>query len=199
MYLYIKDLTIPYIVKKHLLNLGFITTSELSGHDYFSLLKLYPNCQIISQIVEVLIPLGYILPPDSKSYIYNVPLSTRLKNVLRRNHILYLSQLSAYPEELIWLFRNLGSVTMNELKCICKKYQIHIRTLAKIKESFKGYHFSISLYYNFFNCDITSLNDFRHKTPHDLYNICNRDYLLTIKTYGLLKKNNIESEFYLLV
>lgn len=44
MYLYIKDLTIPYIVKKHLLNLGFITTSKLSGHDYFSLLKLYPNC-----------------------------------------------------------------------------------------------------------------------------------------------------------
>ncbi len=57
--LYIEDLTIPYIVKNHLLNMGFITISELSRHDYFSLLELYPNCQIISQIIEVLIPLGY--------------------------------------------------------------------------------------------------------------------------------------------
>ncbi len=189
---HIDDLSISYTTKKTLLYLGFINASELSGHDYFSLLKLYPDCQTISKIVEELTPLGYLIRQDSELSIYNVPMSKRLQNTLKRNHILYLSQLSTYPEETILQFRNLGSVTMTELKSICKEHKIHIRTLAEIKGNLGKYKFSSELYYHFFNYNITTISEFKRKTSHDLYNICNRDYLLTMKTYYLLKQNNIE-------
>lgn len=189
---HIEDLNISYITKKTLLYLGFTNTSQLLKHDYFSLLKLYPDCLTISKIVEELTNLGYMLPQDNTLSIYKVPMSMRLQNTLKRNHILDLSQLSTYPEETILHFRNLGPITMNELKRICIEHKIHIRSLIEIKDNLEKYKFSSELYYYFFNFHITTIDDFKRKTSHDLYDICNRDYLLTMKTYYLLKKNSIE-------
>ena len=41
------------------------------------------------------------------------------------------------------------------------------------------------LYGKFYKSNISSLDDFNHKTAHDLYNICSQDYILTIKGYGI--------------
>lgn len=53
------------------------------------------------------------------------------------------------------------------------------------------YNFPAGAYAKFYKNNISSLDDFNHKTAHDLYNICSQDYILTIKVYYILKKNGI--------
>lgn len=53
------------------------------------------------------------------------------------------------------------------------------------------YNFPAGAYAKFYKSNISSLDDFNHKTAHDLYNICAQDYILTIKVYYILKKNGI--------
>ena len=121
-------------------------------------------------------------------------MSRRLQNVLIRNNILYLSQLSLHPREEILKFRNMGESTMPELDSICQKYGIQIRSLASIKEAFDSCHFPVTLHTMFFQNNIFCMYDFKHKTVHDLYAICQRDYTLTMKTYYTLKKNGVMFE-----
>ena len=91
-------------------------------------------------------------------------------------------------------FRNLGESTMPELDSICEKYGIQIRSLSSIKEAFDSCHFPVALHTIFFQNNIFCMDDFKHKTAHDLYAICQRDYTLTMKTYYTLKKNGVMFE-----
>ena len=111
-----------------------------------------------------------------------------------RNNVLYLSQLLIHPREEILKFRNMGEGTMPELGSIYRKYGIQIRSLASIREEFDSCHFPAMLHNLFFRGKIFCIDDFKHKTAHDLYVICQRDYALTMKTYYTLKKNRVMFE-----
>ena len=84
--------------------------------------------------------------------------------------------------------------TMPELDSICQKYGIQIRSLASIREAFDSCHFPAMLHNPFFQGKIFCMDDFKHKTAHDLYVICQRNYALTMKTYYTLKKNGVMFE-----
>lgn len=71
------------------------------------------------------------------------------------------------------------------------KNNIHIGSIQSIKDKLAQYNFPAGAYAKFFKSNISSLDDFNHKTVHDLYNICSQDYILTIKVYYILKKNGI--------
>lgn len=188
---YIKDLDISPMSKSALSDLGITMTSQLENHNFISLSKMFPTYYNLNQIVTELNSLGYLMPPENEISIYEVPLSTRLRNILTRNQILYLSQLSDYPRERILRFRNLGAKTMMELEETCQKYNIKISSLNCIKESLRQYKFSSTLYERFYRYHLFSIDDFKHISAHDLYFICRQEYLLTMKTYHILKKNNI--------
>ena len=100
-----------------------------------------------------------------------------MHNIFLRNGIVYLSQLSAYPREEILQFRNVGKNAMAEIDNLCEKYGIQIRSLSPIKEAFSEFQFHPKMYPLFFR--------------GDLYNICEQDYCLTIKTYHILRKNGV--------
>lgn len=188
---YIKDLDISPMAQSALSNLGLTMISQLEEHNFLSLSKMFPTCYNLNQIVKELNALGYLLPPEDAISIYEIPLSTRLRNILSRNQILYLSQLCDYPRERILRFRNLGSKTMIELEEMCEKYNIKISSINCIKEALRPYKFSSTLYERFFRYQLFSIEDFRRISAHDLYFICRQEYLLTMKTYNILKKNNI--------
>ena len=108
-----------------------------------------------------------------------------------RNGIVYLAQLSAYPREEILQFRNVGEYAMSEIDTLCEKYGIQIRSLCPIKEAFSKFQFHKKIYPLFFRGNIFSVDDIRNKSAHDLYNICEQDYCLTMKTYHALRKNGV--------
>lgn len=185
------ELNISSTTKETLLSLGFTTISELENHNYFSLLELFPKCYTLDKVVIELNSLGYLLPPKNEISIYSISLSKRLFNILSRNQILYLSQLSKYSKEKILSFRNLGIKTMYELEEICKIYHIEIHSLQPIKKAFMQYRFSTRLYESFFENHIYSIDTFKQMSSYDLYLICEEDYMLTLDTYYILKEHNI--------
>ena len=185
------ELNISSTTKEALLSLGFTTISELENHNYFSLLKLFPRCYTLDKIVIELNSLGYLLPPKDEISIYSISLSKRLLNILSRNQILYLSQLSKYSKVKILSFRNLGISTMYELEEVCKIYHIEIHSLQPIKEAFKQYKFSTRLYERFFENHIYSIDAFKQMSSYELYLVCEEDYMLTMDTYYILKEHNI--------
>lgn len=189
---YINDLKISPEAKTMLSWILKITkVSELEGLNYLTFAnKCPPNYNALA-VADELNALGYLYPPENEISVNDIPMSKRLQNVLMRNNILYLSQLSIHPREKILKFRNLGESTMPELDSICEKYGIQIRSLASIKEAFSNCHFPVTLHTMFFQNDIFSIDDLKNKTAYDLNVICGHDYALTMKTYYTLKKNGI--------
>ena len=192
MEIYIKDLKLSPSIKAALSSTLKITkVSELEGLNYLTFANKCPKgCNAIA-IANELNALGYLYPPENEVSVSDVPMSKRLQNVLIRNNILYLSQLSIHPREEILQFRNLGENTMPELDSICDKYGIQIRSLASIKEEFSNCHFPARLRTLFFQNGIFSIDNLQHKTAYDLNEICEHDYVLTMKTYYTLKKNGV--------
>lgn len=187
----IQDLNISPNVKNDLQNAGFTKVSELIGHNYITLAPKFPHRYDLQSIINELNPLGYLLPPENEISIYDITMSKRLYNILERNNIIYLSQLSAYPKEEIMQFRNLGERTLAELEGICQKHNIHIGSIESIKKNFIHYDFPSGAYAMFFKSNISCIDDFSHKTTHDLYDICSHDYILTMKVYYILKRNGV--------
>ncbi len=192
---YIKDLKLSPEVKTALSwCLGITKVSDLEGLNYLTFANRCPKNYNVLAIADELNALGYLYPPENEISVNDISMSRRLQNVLIRNNILYLSQLSLHPREEILKFRNMGESTMPELDSICQKYGIQIRSLASIKEAFDSCHFPVTLHTMFFQNNIFCMYDFKHKTVHDLYAICQRDYTLTMKTYYTLKKNGVMFE-----
>lgn len=189
---YIKDLKLSLEVKTALSWCLRITkVSDLEGLNYLTFANRCPKNYNVLAIADELNALGYLYPPENEISVNDISMSKRLQNVLIRNNILYLSQLSLHPREEILKFRNMGESTMPELDSICRKYGVQIRSLASISEAFDSCHFPAILHNLFFEGKIFSMDDFKHKTAHDLYAICQSDYALTMKTYYTLKKNGV--------
>lgn len=192
---YIKDLNLSPEVKTALSwCLGITKVSDLEGLNYLTFANRCPKNYNVLAIADELNALGYLYPPENEISVNDISMSKRLQNVLIRNNILYLSQLSLHPREEILKFRNMGESTMLELDSICEKYGIQIRSLASVKEAFDSCHFPAALHTIFFQSNIFCMDYFKHKTAHDLYAICQRDYALTMKTYYTLKKNGVMFE-----
>ena len=191
---YINKLSLSSEIKLALRNIHITKVSDLDGLNYLTLAEKFPKGYNVTAIANELNSLGYLYPPENEISVYDISMSKRLQNALIQNNILYLSQLSKRPREKILDFRNLGKSTMPELDSICQKYGIQIRSLASIKEAFDSCHFPATLHAIFFQNNIFCMDDFKHKTAHDLYAICQRDYALTMKTYYTLKKNGVMFE-----
>lgn len=191
---YIDTLNLSSEIKLALRNIHITKVSDLDGLNYLTLAEKFPKGYNVTAIANELNSLGYLYPPENEISVYDVSMSKRLQNALIQNNILYLSQLSKRPREKILKFRNLGEGTILELDSICHKYGIQIGSLAPIKEAFDSCHFPAALHTIFFQNNIFCMDDFKHKTAHDLYAICQRDYALTMKTYYTLTKNGVMFE-----
>ena len=185
----IEQLNLSSITKFALAYAGITTVSELKEYNYISLANVLPRNCSLNPIMKELNTYGYIFPPENEIPISSIPMSKRLYNILDRNNILYISQLTHYAREEIMQFRNLGSTTLIELDVLCQKYHVKINSLSIVKERLQQFNFPSKLYIYLFRNNIHHINDFNDKTVYDLYCICNKDYLLTMKTYRILRKH----------
>ena len=177
--------------KKALQELHITNVSELKEYNCVSLANKLQTGYNKLMIIRKLNDLGYLPSDENAISIHDIPMSRKMRNILLRNGIVYLSQLSAYPREEILQFRNVGKNAMLEIDNLCEKYGIEIRSLSPIKEAFSEFPFHRKMYPLFFRGGIFSVDDIRNKSAHDLYNICEQDYRLTMKTYHILRKNGI--------
>ena len=174
--------------KKALQELHIANVSELKEYNCVTLSNKLRTGYNKLMIIRKLNDLGYLPSAENAISIHDISMSWKMRNIFLRNGIIYLSQLSAYPREEILQFRLVGKYTMLEIDNLCEKYGIQIRSLSPIKEAFSEFQFHKKIYPLFFKGDISSVDDIRTKSAHDLYNICEQDYCLTMKTYHILRK-----------
>lgn len=194
MNLCIDDLKISDRTKNILHELGFSMISDLEGHDYISLIQKFPfQRHYIYSIIQELNNAGYLLPPENAISIYDVPMSQRLLHILERNYILYLSQLSLCSKEEHARMRNLGERTMMEMEEICKAHGIELRSIQSIKENMASYNlpFRSMHYEGLYRYKISSFDELKNITTHDLHMICQQDYSETMKMYHILMDKGI--------
>ena len=178
-------------LKKALQELHITNVSELKEYNCVSLANKLRTGYNKLMIIRKLNDLGYLPSDENAISIHDIPMSRKMRNIFFRNGIVYFSQLSAYPREEILQFRNVGKNAMLEIDNLCEKYGIEIRSLSPIKEAFSEFQFHKKIYPLFFRGGIFSVDDIRNKSAHDLYNICEQDYRLTMKTYHILRKNGV--------
>lgn len=178
-------------IKKAMQDLHITKVSELKEYNCVTLANKLRTGYNKLMIIRKLHDLGYLPSTENVISIHDIPMSRKMRNIFLRNGIVYLSQLSAYPREEILQFRNVGKNAMLEIDNLCEKYGIEIRSLSPIKEAFSEFPLHKKMYPLFLRGDIFSVDDIRNKSAHDLYNICEQDYRLTMKTYHILRKNGV--------
>lgn len=110
--------------------------------------------------------------------VKNLPISTRLRNILLRSDIEYLEDVSNYPVEMILSFRNMGEATLVELKEICKKYGVTLYERKDLEDEGIPVYFLAEQYKFLFKNGIKCKEDVLLVDNERLADICEKNHAL---------------------
>ena len=106
----------------------------------------------------------------------DIEMSSRLRNILRRNGFESLEGLREYPKEHFIKFRNMGQATLQELYQICEEQGIKLRSVEDLNDREHGVIFDDFLCLDAFGMGIKSKDDLKRCVLRI------RDYLLDLKS-----------------
>lgn len=110
----------------------------------------------------------------------DIEMSSRLRNVLRRNGFESLEELREYPKEHFIKFRNMGPATLQELYKICKERGIKLRSVDDLNDREHGVRFDF-LCMDAFRMGIKSKDDLIRYSLEDLEKMCPKDKRLFVR------------------
>ena len=110
----------------------------------------------------------------------DIEMSSRLRNVLRRNRFESLEGLREYPKEHFIKFRNMGPATLQELYKICKERGIKLRSVDDLNDREHGVRFDF-LCMDAFRMGIKSKDDLIRYSLEDLEKMCPKDKRLFVR------------------
>ena len=129
----------------------------------------------------------------------DIEMSSRLRNVLRRNRFESLEGLREYPKEYFIKFRNIGQATLQELYQICEEQGIKLRSVEELNDREHGVRFDDFLCMDAFRMGIKSKDDLRRYSLEELEKMCPKDKRLFVRlkklktVYGILASSNAVS------
>lgn len=129
----------------------------------------------------------------------DVEMSSRLRNILRRNGFESLEGLREYPKEHFIKFRNMGQATLQELYQICEEQGIKLRSVEDLNDREHGVRFDDFLCMDAFIMGIKSKDDLRRYSLEELEKMCPKDKRLFVRlkklktVYGILASSNVVS------
>ncbi len=148
--------------------IGIKDISEVQGLSVSEFIERYSQKHFSNICLDRLLEVGYVYVPEGEKLVAELPITTRLKNILLRNDVYMLSDIVKYPREEIMKFRNLGEGTMKELEDICEQEGIHFISLHEIKERMQGVKFSDRQLIKMFHLNILHPEDFLNLTDEDV-------------------------------
>jgi len=108
-------------------------------------------------------------------YNQNVQIFTKLRNVLARNGIIFVSQIGSYPKEAYLKIRCLGEGSYKELEGIYKKYGIKIPTLESLEKDLLLVSFQPSQLLALYKNNIRSAKDIEDFSMEELRSVYRYD------------------------
>lgn len=104
---------------------GIQDTAIFKGMSVNELRKKYPRMTFSKEFFDDMMEEGYF-PDEIEKMVKDIPMSARLRHILERNNIIFISELKQYSDKELKRFRNMGTETLKELKSICKSEGIEI-------------------------------------------------------------------------
>lgn len=111
----------------------------------------------------------------------DIEMSSRLRNVLRRNGFESLEGLREYPKEYFIKFRNMGPRTLQELYTICEDQGIKLRSIEELNDREHGVRFDDFLCMDAFRMGIKNKGDLRKYSLEELEKMCPKDKRLFVR------------------
>lgn len=161
--------------------IGVEDISEVEGMSVSEFMDKYSHMHFSNICLDRLLERGTIHVPEGELLVNELPITTRLKNILLRNDVYVLSDISKYCREEIVRFRNLGDATMKELEALCEKEKIHFISLKEIEDRMLGMKFTERQLFKMFHLHIFYPEDFLKVTDADI------EFLIQLDR-GMLKK-----------
>ena len=106
----------------------------------------------------------------------DIEMSSRLRNILRRNGFGSLEGLREYPKEHFIKFRNMGQATLQELYQICEEQGIKLRSVEDLNDKEHGV-----LCMDAFRMGIKCKDDLRRYSLEELEKMCPKDKRLFVR------------------
>ncbi len=122
--------------------IGVRDISEIEGLSISEFVEKYSRKHFSNLCLNKLLEMEAIYVPEGEKLIYDLPITSRLKNILLRNDVYVLSDIKKYSREEVMRFRNLGELTMKELEIVCEQEGIRLMSVNKIAERMHGVRFS---------------------------------------------------------
>lgn len=111
----------------------------------------------------------------------DIEMSSRLRNVLRRNGFCSLEELREYPKEKLLKFRNMGQVTLQELYQICEQQEIKIHSVEDLNDREHGVKIDDFLCMDAFEMGIKCKDDLKKFSLEELEQMCPKDKRLFVR------------------
>ena len=108
----------------------------------------------------------------------DIEMSSRLRNILRRNGFGSLEGLREYPKEHFIKFRNMGTTTLQELYKICEEHGIKLRSVEDLNDREHGVRFDDFLCMDAFRIGIKSKDDLRRYSLEEFEEMCPKDKII---------------------
>lgn len=119
----ISSFSISRNTKNFLKSIGIVGIPAANSVPFSSLEQnLFPR--ELEKISYELMNLGCLRHDESDTFIFDIPMGKRLQHILANYNVYYLSRLSKYSLMEIRQFHNLGDAAFQELKEICRKYNV---------------------------------------------------------------------------
>ena len=111
----------------------------------------------------------------------DIEMSSRLRNILRRNEFESLEGLREYSKEHFIKFRNMGQATLQELYQICEEQGIKLRSVEDLNDREHGVRFEDFLCIDALRMGIKSKDDLRRYSLDELEEMCPKDKRLFVR------------------
>lgn len=161
--------------------IGAKNLSEVEGLSVSEFVEKYSRKHFSNLCLNKLLEAGVVNVPDGDKLVYELPITTRLKNILLRNDVYILSDIKKYSREDILRFRNLGDATMKELEEICLKENIHIVSIDEIAKRLPQVHFTYHQLSKLFHMHIWYPEDFCKLTDKQYEELIRTDKSMSLK------------------
>lgn len=111
----------------------------------------------------------------------DIEMSSRLRNILRRNEFESLEGLREYSKEHFIKFRNMGQATLQELYQIYEEQGIELRSVEDLNDREHGVRFEDFLCIDALRMGIKSKDDLRRYSFDELEEMCPKDKRLFVR------------------
>lgn len=169
--------------------IGVKDISEVNGMTVSEFVEKYADKHFSNICLDKLLEMGEVHVLEGQLLVKDLPISTRLKNILLRNDVYVLSDIVKYSREDIIRFRNLGEATLRELEELCEKEDIRIMSINEIADRMLGVRFTYHQLFKMFHMHIWYPEDFLNLTEEQITDLTQLDPGMFKKIKKVMEKN----------